>query len=312
MNIDELFYRKLKSYAKEPGNITWTDMEKRLEEELLLQHGKSNSGVFFRFIKSARIWIVAGLLVSMIAVGAFMLYQISKDSEDQPSATASSMGNVVSKDTLFQSDFCPQPLRSQTVLNTDFTTETTPQYVDTPSTGFVETMSQPSIESRQSDVGIQDIAEQPTHTSVPSPVVAAAATETHVQESDKDIATTIAPKEYQPNEKNSIPLESPVSDEVFATLSSLEKEMETHLRIPNFMSPNFDGQNDVFHIAGLEKFPKHELKIFTQRGVVLLHTKHYTRDWTAENVPNGVYFYILRVEKGSETAIRRGVIHVER
>lgn len=312
MNIDELFYHKLKSYAKDPDNITWEDMAKRLDEELLLQQEKNIPKATSYFEKSTWIWIVAGLLVSLIVVGVFMLYRISKDTEEPQATKELLTTDVVVKDTLSKNNL--HSVVSQPKTNSHVATAmVTPQtQADIANSSLVSPLPQFSEESIQSDAEEQEVGKQHTDVAKQSAIAVAGFADSCFYAHDKENVAIMSRKEEQAYEEESVPDETSISEEVFATLSSLEKEMETHLRIPNFISPNFDGKNDVFRIAGLEKFPKHELKIFTQRGAVLLHTKHYNQDWMAENVPDGVYFYILRVEKGAETAIRRGVIHVER
>ncbi len=58
--------------------------------------------------------------------------------------------------------------------------------------------------------------------------------------------------------------------------------------IPNFISPNNDGKNDVFEVITDKSV---ELKIFNRWGKKLLETDNYTNNWPAESVSSGVYFY---------------------
>jgi gliding motility-associated-like protein len=65
--------------------------------------------------------------------------------------------------------------------------------------------------------------------------------------------------------------------------------------IPNVISPNGDGINDVFEISGL--IPGTTLDIFDDNGIVVYHTKNYPNDWNGrkngELLTDGTYWYIL-------------------
>ncbi|MBR6277670.1 MAG: gliding motility-associated C-terminal domain-containing protein [Bacteroidales bacterium] len=62
--------------------------------------------------------------------------------------------------------------------------------------------------------------------------------------------------------------------------------------IPNIITPNNDGINDYFKIKGLGS--GWQLEIFTREGVRVFKTDNYKNDWSAENISDGVYFYVLK------------------
>ena len=68
--------------------------------------------------------------------------------------------------------------------------------------------------------------------------------------------------------------------------------------IPNVISPNGDGINDVFEISGL--IPGIMLDIFDDDGIIVYQTKNYSNDWAArknngELLTDGTYWYILTI-----------------
>jgi gliding motility-associated-like protein len=70
------------------------------------------------------------------------------------------------------------------------------------------------------------------------------------------------------------------------------------LVVPNMFSPNGDGQNDRWQVAGIEGVPDCTMKVFDDRGTILLDKKGYdTMGWdgtiNGKQLPDGVYFYIL-------------------
>jgi len=78
--------------------------------------------------------------------------------------------------------------------------------------------------------------------------------------------------------------------------------------VPNGITPNNDGANDVLVIDGLvenpDEYPNNELMIFNRWGDVLYQAKPYNNDWDGKNqagndLPEGTYYYVLRLDIGS-------------
>ncbi len=102
------------------------------------------------------------------------------------------------------------------------------------------------------------------------------------------------------------------------------------LLIPNVITPNNDGLNDVFIItqdnqssannpnlkAGSD-YPKlnafyksNELIIFNRWGQKVLEQKNYQNDWNGGKLKDGVYFYVLKCNGEFEDDIFRGSITI--
>ncbi len=83
------------------------------------------------------------------------------------------------------------------------------------------------------------------------------------------------------------------------------------ISIPNVITPNGDGYNDRFVISGIEKYPGSQLFILNRDGQVLYQTLNYQNDWSAQNLPDGTYFYLLKLndknktEKGGSITVHR-------
>ncbi len=71
------------------------------------------------------------------------------------------------------------------------------------------------------------------------------------------------------------------------------------LIIPNVFTPNGDGQNDVFFIQGLDKYPQSILQIFNRWGNLVYESTDYKNDWNCGECGEGVYYYILIVKEGT-------------
>ncbi|NLR62082.1 T9SS type B sorting domain-containing protein [Chitinophaga polysaccharea] len=71
------------------------------------------------------------------------------------------------------------------------------------------------------------------------------------------------------------------------------------LHIPNAITPNGDGINDVFVVSGLEQYPENELTILNRWGNHVFEQKGYTQNWSGKGLNEGTYFYLLRVKDGT-------------
>ena len=87
------------------------------------------------------------------------------------------------------------------------------------------------------------------------------------------------------------------------------------LTIPEGITPNDDGINDLFFIAGLDQnYPDNELIILNRWGEVVHQAKPYNNDWGGEDdgkqLPEGVYFYVLHLSENLKPL--KGSIHIFR
>jgi gliding motility-associated-like protein len=84
--------------------------------------------------------------------------------------------------------------------------------------------------------------------------------------------------------------------------------------VPNTFTPNGDGFNDKWEIAGLVAYENCTVDIFNRYGTKLFHSKGYPTPWDGKYsgalVPPGVYYYIIdtkmngKVITGNVTIIR--------
>ena len=100
-----------------------------------------------------------------------------------------------------------------------------------------------------------------------------------------------------------------LSGNIDSCLFTLHMTCITELFIPQLLSPNNDGKNDVLIIDGLEIYPRNELVIFNRWGETVFEASPYNNDWEGEatkglygqEVPDGSYFYKLKLEPEGET-----------
>jgi gliding motility-associated-like protein len=80
-------------------------------------------------------------------------------------------------------------------------------------------------------------------------------------------------------------------------------EVTVHVKpfsVPNAMSPNNDGKNDVFHITGLENYTSVKLTVFNRWGAVVFADDDYQNNWAGTNqdgarLSDDTYYYILEI-----------------
>ncbi|MFW6019212.1 MAG: PKD domain-containing protein, partial [Bacteroidales bacterium] len=67
------------------------------------------------------------------------------------------------------------------------------------------------------------------------------------------------------------------------------------LEIPNVITPNGDGKNDVFEIEAIEDdvLQNVSLVIYNRWGKKVFETSNYQNDWDADNLADGTYYYVM-------------------
>jgi len=70
--------------------------------------------------------------------------------------------------------------------------------------------------------------------------------------------------------------------------------------IPNLFTPNGDGDNDLFVIGNLEKYPGTSLRIINRWGKLEAEIADYRNNWSGSGLEDGIYFYTIRRTDGQE------------
>jgi gliding motility-associated-like protein len=80
-------------------------------------------------------------------------------------------------------------------------------------------------------------------------------------------------------------------------------ELETCV-IPQGISPNGDGFNDVFDLSS---YDVHKLEVYNRNGTLVYSKSNYTDEWVGQSndgntLPVGTYFYVMRYQNNKERA----------
>jgi gliding motility-associated-like protein len=74
------------------------------------------------------------------------------------------------------------------------------------------------------------------------------------------------------------------------------------IQIPNAFSPNRDGKNDLWNIAGLNSYPKAELVVFDRYGREIMRSSNY-KPWdgtkNGQPLPTATYYFVIDLRNGS-------------
>lgn len=88
--------------------------------------------------------------------------------------------------------------------------------------------------------------------------------------------------------------------------------LQAELLIPNAVTPNGDGKNDLFVIQGLENYDNGDLTIFNRWGNEVYRSRSYQQNWDAAGVSEGTYYYRLVLIKNGVETIHKGWVLVKR
>ncbi|MEZ4889549.1 MAG: gliding motility-associated C-terminal domain-containing protein [Crocinitomicaceae bacterium] len=102
---------------------------------------------------------------------------------------------------------------------------------------------------------------------------------------------------------------------MWVTVNNVTTEIST--LIPNVISPNGDGLNDVWKLEFIHLlYPQATVQIFNEWGQLLFQSEGYTTPWDGtyhgKDVPDGNYFYVINLNADVEQPIYKGVLLVLR
>ena len=82
---------------------------------------------------------------------------------------------------------------------------------------------------------------------------------------------------------------------------------------PNIITPSLTGVKDdpnhALVFPNLEYYQPSKLVVFNRFGSIVFESERYDNDWSAEEVADGVYYYILEMPGGRSHSSSLQVIH---
>lgn len=96
----------------------------------------------------------------------------------------------------------------------------------------------------------------------------------------------------------------------------IPKDVDTLFFIPNTITPNNDGYNDVWYIKGLERFPDNNVRIINRWGDEVFYEEPYGNVWqgywNGNPLPGATYYYVLKVKMKGEWKTFSGPLTIVR
>jgi gliding motility-associated-like protein len=90
------------------------------------------------------------------------------------------------------------------------------------------------------------------------------------------------------------------------------------LTIPEGLSPNGDGVNDILDFKGLENYQPSQIYVYTRSGQLVYQSGDYANNWDGtalknaftgeQHVPTGTYYYVLKL--GVTNRVIKGFIYI--
>ncbi|WP_113661430.1 T9SS type B sorting domain-containing protein [Pedobacter nanyangensis] len=84
------------------------------------------------------------------------------------------------------------------------------------------------------------------------------------------------------------------------------KKIIGNIKVPNVITPNGDGKNDVLKIDGIELYKENSLAIFNRWGNEVYRSPgNYINNWSGEGLSEGTYYYVLKLvsKEGAQSAV---------
>lgn len=294
MRIDDLFKKNL---ANDEANVP-DGLWERLETNLNTSNANPSSanqgsdmpfGSIVKSISTLGKTIIGITSVALAGTGAYFLFSETEPSSEQ---------TVLMKPTIeIKQEITPK-------------IKTTPDLQKT-STSIEETVS-PIIDSFIAETRFIE-----TKSDSLVPIIISAPTTSQPITNKIPKETPIAKKQESetPKAENKKPKEEIAAvnsqTETFVQEEPKHKEI-INIKIPNAMSPNGDGINDYFKIYNLESYPDNELVVLDRRGKIVYRCKNYQNDWSAEGIPDGVYYFRLLIKHPSNSKINQGTLTIIR
>jgi gliding motility-associated-like protein len=96
----------------------------------------------------------------------------------------------------------------------------------------------------------------------------------------------------------------------------INAECSGPIKINNGMSPNGDNMNDTWVIEGIENYPDNTVSVFNRWGNLVYKQDGYLNDWDGkwmgDDLPDGTYFYYVRVNIDGTNQIFSGWLQIFR
>ncbi|MBO7181134.1 MAG: gliding motility-associated C-terminal domain-containing protein [Bacteroidales bacterium] len=294
MRIDDLFRKNLANDEVNVPDGLWERLETNLNtantnQSSANQGSDMSFGSMVKSISTLGKTIIGITSVALAGTGAYFLFSETEPSSEQTALTKPTI--EIKQEITPKIETTPDLQKTSTSIE-----ETVSPIIDSfiAETRFIET---------KSDSLVPIIVSAPTTS---QPITKEISKETPIAKK-KESETPKAENKKQKEEIAAVISQT----ETFVQEEPKHKEI-INIKIPNAMSPNGDGINDYFKIYNLESYPDNELVVLDRRGKIVYRCKNYQNDWSAEGIPDGVYYFRLLIKHPSNSKINQGTLTIIR
>jgi gliding motility-associated-like protein len=110
-----------------------------------------------------------------------------------------------------------------------------------------------------------------------------------------DTLRTNSPEPYQYPQSGQYEITVTASKNGCSLALNLPVIIENMSEVPNVVTANNDGKNDVFNVG----FTGAKLEIFNRWGKLIYRSENYTNNW-GDEAPGGLYYYLLTTQRGTQ------------
>jgi gliding motility-associated-like protein len=80
------------------------------------------------------------------------------------------------------------------------------------------------------------------------------------------------------------------------TVCKIIEVISPDVLLPNVVTPNGDGRNDLLKFEYLQFFPGNSLEIYNRWGALIHSKSGYANDWSPSELSHGTYYFVLNVK----------------
>jgi gliding motility-associated-like protein len=123
-------------------------------------------------------------------------------------------------------------------------------------------------------------------------------------------STNLITPEYVFVEEDSVHFIYETIDGCIDTITMPVFIQDFELQLFNVFTPNGDGVNDFYEIPYLDRYISNQLVVFNRWGEKVFEAKNYTNNWDGGNLPDGVYFYVLKCQGYWKEDVFKGSVSI--
>ncbi len=329
MNIADLFKEKLQNQSIETPPELWDRLETHLNnmgnsinQEIENNISTPDSQSIATSVAKAGGWKIAAIAAGSVATAGIIAFavitnfnsgqdnmsgdraQMNQPVEENTSNSSISQDTIDISENIYSSakeeaDVIPFPIPSS-----NNTSSSSPKNIDKPTNNniFYQGNDQPLPGLSNSNETIAKVSEVEN----PAPALA----NTVVDNANTTVRETPEIKKEEPAiTKNPV---NTRQEESIPKEPAANQTNDFKLFIPNLITPNGDGANDLLVIKDLDKLTSYRLRITNKKGAKVLETTHYQNDWTGDHLPAGSYFYTIQFVFEGVEKVQYGIIEIIR